>query len=153
MEVNLSAEEMKKRVEAFVKKPIGIKWASEIKKENPREEMIHGFPKKVLDNLHKYPVLKNHPPNFHVVDVRTFPDGRIKIEGIIRNGKERTKEYQAFGVSIPSDRELFEIEKKQFKDGRLKEIAERTLKFHRLEDYWDELSQKIQKKLINIKNH
>ncbi|MCD6148640.1 hypothetical protein J7J18_04665 [bacterium] len=154
MEVNLSAEELKKRIKSFIKeKPIGLKWVSEIKRENPKEILINGFPKKVLDNLDKYPTLKNHPPNFHVVDIKTFPNGKMQIEGIIRDGKEKTKEYQAFGILIPSDKELFELEKKQFKKGKLKEVAERTLKFHRLEDYWNDLSQKIKKKQINIKNH
>ena len=66
-----------------------------------------------------------------VLDVTIMEDGSFEMEGIHLTGAERdVRRRCSWGVSGCSDKELCMLETKQYEQGILKEVSDRTMKLH-----------------------
>jgi len=66
-----------------------------------------------------------------ILDVNIEDSGAASINGIVNNDNiGKIAERNVYSVDFPSDVEVAKFELKQFKEGKLKEVADRTKKIH-----------------------
>ena len=155
--MNLTTSQKLEREGKIAKKKSGLKWAREIPRAVIDENhvgMQDDLPREVLDRIHEYPdsppaVNSNHPHK--IIDIIVNGDGSGEIKELVLNGNEGDPRIRAMaGVLIPSDKELFRIERYQFGKGILQEVDERTLKMHKQAPHWADMDTDIKSNKIKI---
>ena len=112
-----------------------FKNASSISKpRNIDGEIIDPLPNDIKNNLKDFPddpfEVSDKNSN-KLLNINIKDNGGIEIEGISINGKENdVKERTTWGVSSVSDKDLARLELRQFKQGILKEVSDRTMAIH-----------------------
>ena len=85
----------------------------------------------LLEDLENYPKEKDSETN-RITFIKVKDNGEINYEGIVINGKEKDlKTRTIYSVNIFDDETSARNELKQFQDGRLKEVSDRTMGLHK----------------------
>lgn len=87
------------------------------------------IPKKILDHITDYPTEEDES-DWRIIDYDEKSDGSAVLTTVKIDGKEKTIERSIGKILMPSDEELFKIEKQQLEKGILTHVAERTLDKH-----------------------
>jgi len=95
------------------------------------DSYVDGIPKEIINNLNKYP--KEQGTDSHrIIFMEVKDNGEINYEGIIIDGKEKDPKLRSmFGVNVLNDEISANNEQKQFKEGKLKEVSDRTMVIHK----------------------
>lgn len=107
---------------------INTKYESIISDDN--EGYVDGIPQEVIEKINDYP--REYGIDDHrIIFMEVKESGEINYEGIIINGKEGdSKERCMFGVNVLDDEISAKNESKQFQNGKLKEVSDRTMAIH-----------------------
>jgi len=92
------------------------------------------------------------PDKCRIVNIQINDDGSGIVEGVVVD--EHVDDWRlrkTYSFTIPSDEELAMLEEKLLKEGKLKEVSERTLPIHKKKQHWPEMNKKIQDKKIIVR--
>ena len=87
----------------------------------------------LLNDLSKFPKDIRGRDTFDHIILRAIVEdtGAASIKGIVNNSNiGKIAERNVYSVDFPTDEELAKLELRQFKEGKLKEVADRTKKIH-----------------------
>lgn len=117
-----------------IKKVIGSEYSKLKIFKTSGVELFKGsdIPEDILSNIDKYPndpYAQDHDSK--VLDINVESDGTLTMKGIKIDGNENDPGRRGvWSQESISDQDLARMEVKQFKDGKLKKVADRTKSIH-----------------------
>lgn len=103
------------------------------------EGPVDRIPKEIIQNLHKYPKdLRSTTHDARIVAIDIKDNGEMEIHAIIKDGNEhdvRTRQF--YSVLVFDDLTSAINEAKQYKEGKLQEVSDRTMAIHEDEGVLD----------------